>query len=112
MKRFLLLLLLAFAMWELQAQIPYFASTAGDGKLYGYTSLKLRSGINTQEAYTTFQYGIGNSVALGTDIYTGVGSNYMGFLARYGVSLSKWFNVGAQFTPSFNLSHNFEFGYP
>ena len=39
MKRFLLLLLLAFAMWELQAQIPYFASTAGDGKLYGYTSL-------------------------------------------------------------------------
>lgn len=111
MKRFLLLLLLAFAMWELQAQIPYFASTAGDGKLYGYTSLKLRPGINTQETYTTFQYGIGNSVALGTDIYTGVGSNYMGFLARYGVSLSKWFNVGAQFTPSFNLSHNFEFGY-
>lgn len=93
MKRFLLLLLLAFAMWELQAQIPYFASTAGDGKLYGYTSLKLRPGINTQETYTTFQYGIGNSVALGTDIYTGVGSNYMGFLARYGVSLSKWFNV-------------------
>jgi hypothetical protein len=45
MKRFLLLLLLAFAMWELQAQIPYFASTAGDGKLYGYTSLKLRPGI-------------------------------------------------------------------
>ena len=41
MKRFLLILLLAFAMWELQAQIPYFASTAGDGKLYGYTSLKL-----------------------------------------------------------------------
>ena len=71
MKRFLLLLLLAFAMWELQAQIPYFASTAGDGKLYGYTSLKLRPGINTQETYTTFQYGIGNSVALGTDIYTG-----------------------------------------
>ena len=70
MKRFLLLLLLAFAMWELQAQIPYFASTAGDGKLYGYTSLKLRPGINTQETYTTFQYGIGNSVALGTDIYT------------------------------------------
>ena len=68
MKRFLLLFLLAFAMWELQAQIPYFASTAGDGKLYGYTSLKLRPGINTQETYTTFQYGIGNSVALGTDI--------------------------------------------
>ena len=55
MKRFLLLFLLAFAMWELQAQIPYFASTAGDGKLYGYTSLKLRPGINTQETYTTFQ---------------------------------------------------------
>lgn len=30
---------------------------------------------------------------------------------RYGVSLSKYFNVGVQVTPSFNLSDNFEFSY-
>ena len=41
------------------AQIPYFAGTVGDGKLYGYTSLKVRPGINNQETYTTFQYGLG-----------------------------------------------------
>ena len=104
MKRFLLLTSLgSLPCGNCKRKFPTLPSTAGDGKLYGYTSLKLRPGINTQETYTTFQYGIGNSVALGTDIYTGVGSNYMGILARYGVSLSKWFNVGAQFTPSFNF---------
>lgn len=111
MKRFLLLFLLTFVLLGLQAQIPYFAGTAGDEKLYGYTSLKLRPGINAQETYTTFQYGLGDHFALGSDLYTSVGSNYMGFLARYGVLLSKWFNVGAQVTPSFNLNHNFEFAY-
>ena len=39
------------------AQIPYFAGTVGDGKLYGYSSVKVRPGINHQETYTTFQYG-------------------------------------------------------
>ena len=37
------------------AQIPYYAGTVGDGKLYAYTSLKARPGINHQETYTTFQ---------------------------------------------------------
>lgn len=111
MKRFLLLFLWTFVLLGLQAQIPYFAGTAGDGKLYGYTSLKLRPSINAQETYTTFQYGLGDHFALGADFYTGVSSNYMGFLARYGMPVSKWFNVGVQVTPSFNLNHNFEFGY-
>ena len=47
---------LLFSM-KVIAQIPYFAGTVGDGKLYGYTSVKARPGINHQETYTTFQYG-------------------------------------------------------
>ena len=31
------------------AQIPYFAGTVGDGKLYGYSSLKVRPGFNRLE---------------------------------------------------------------
>lgn len=93
------------------AQIPYFAGTVGDGKLYGYSSLKFRPGINNLETYTTFQYGIGNHFATGIDLYTGPGSAYWGALVRYGVSVSKWFNIGAEVIPSFNLNDSFRFSY-
>lgn len=49
------------------AQLPYFAGTVGDGKMYGYSSLKVRPGVNKQETYTTFQYGLGNHFATGID---------------------------------------------
>ena len=55
------------------AQIPYYAGTVGNGKLYGYTSVKVRPGINKQETYTTFQYGLGDHFATGLDLYTGLG---------------------------------------
>ncbi|MGX8683461.1 MAG: hypothetical protein ACSW77_06570, partial [Bacteroidales bacterium] len=42
------------------SQIPYYAGTVGNGKLYGYSSLKFRPGQNNQETYTTFQYGLGD----------------------------------------------------
>ncbi len=99
------------------AQIPYFAGTVGDGKLYGYTSLKFRPGINRQETYTTFQYGLGNHFAVGTDLYTQTpitedgGCVNWGFLVRYGYNICKWFNVGAEVTPAFNLSDSFKFSY-
>ena len=83
MKKILFSLVMALFVFESMAQVPYFSGTVGDGKLYGYTSLKARPGINAQETYTCFQYGIGNHVAVGTDIYTGVGSSYWGFLVRY-----------------------------
>ena len=42
MKRiFLIVIIVLFALRAI-AQIPYFAGTVGDGKLYGYTSLKDR----------------------------------------------------------------------
>ena len=79
MKRFLFTLIAILFVQAAFAQVPYFAGTVGDGKLYGYTSLKARPGINGQETYTCFQYGIGNSFAAGTDIYTGINSAYWGF---------------------------------
>ena len=111
MKKILFSLVMALFTFEAMAQVPYFAGTVGDGKLYGYTSLKARPGINAQETYTCFQYGIGNHVAVGTDIYTGVGSSYWGFLARYGAKISPWFGIGGQVTPSFNLNDSFKYSY-
>jgi hypothetical protein len=93
------------------AQIPYYAGTVGDGKMYGYSSLKVRPGINHQETYTTFQYGLGDRLATGIDLYTGPDVAYWGALIRYGYKWSKWFNVGAEVTPSFNLNDSFKFSY-
>ena len=112
MKKYILVsIFLMFAAFELKAQVPYFAGTVGNGKLYGYTSLKLRPGINAQETYTCFQYGLGDHFAAGTDIYTGVDSAYLGFLVRYGYKFSPWFGIGAQVTPSFNLNDSFKYSY-
>ena len=93
------------------AQVPYFAGSVGNNKLYGDTSLKVRPGINAQETYTTFQYGLGNYTAVGLDLYTGTGSNYAGYLFRAGKKISKWFGIGGQITPSFDLNNNFQFSY-
>lgn len=92
-------------------QIPYYAGTVGDGKLYGYSSVKFRPGRNHQETYTTFQYGLGNHFATGIDLYTGPNCAYWGTLLRYGWTMSKWFNLGAEATPSFNLNDSFKFSY-
>ena len=93
------------------AQVPYFAGTVGQSKLYGYTSLKVRPGKNSQETYTTFQYGTSNSVAVGLDLSTSNGTSYMGYVMRAGIKFNKWFGVGGQLTPSFDLSNNYKFSY-
>ena len=93
------------------AQIPYFAGTVGDGKLYGYSSVKVRPGVNRQETYTTFQYGVGDHVATGIDLYTGPGCTYWGALVRYGMKFSQWFQAGGEVIPSFDLNDSFRFAY-
>lgn len=103
-----ILLLISVVGW---AQVPYFAGTAGDGNLYGYTSVKFRPGVKTLESYTTFQYGITDYFATGLDLYTGGGDAYMGFLVRGGYKVNKWFGVGLQATPSFDLQNSFRFSY-
>lgn len=109
MKKRYIFIILAFISISLNAQIPYFAGTVGDAKLYGYTSLKFRSGTNAQETYTTFQYGIGSSWATGIDLYTAPNSTTGGVLLRYGIKLSPYFNIGAQATPTFDLNENMKF---
>lgn len=111
MKKVLLLLMVAMATITAKAQVPYFSGTVGDGKLYGYTSLKFRPGINAQETYTTFQYGIGDYTAAGLDLYTGTGCSYAGYLFRAGKKFNKCFGLGGQITPSFDLNNNFKFSY-
>ena len=112
MKRILHLLLIVIGLsFSTYAQIPYFAQTVGDCNLYGYTSLKFRPGVNAQETYSTFQFGIGDHSATGIDLYTRGPNIYGGVLARVGYSLSQWFNIGAQITPSFNFSENMKFSY-
>lgn len=111
MRKIVVSLVSIFFCCAIYAQVPYFAGTVGNNKLYGYTSLKFRPGINAQETYTTFQYGIGNYTAAGLDLYTSGGSSYIGYLFRAGKKLSKWFGIGAQITPSFDLSDNLKFNY-
>ena len=112
MKQFYILLCLWLSVsLRAFAQIPYYAGTAGEGRLYGYTSLKVRPGINHQETYTTFQYGLSDHFDTGIDLYTGPGCAYWGVLVRFGVKPSKWFNIGAEVIPSFNLNDSFKFSY-
>lgn len=111
MKRFLFVVIFLFLSVCVKAQIPYFSGTVGDGKLYGYTSLKFRPSINAQETYTCFQYGITDYAATGIDIYTGVDSAFAGFLVRGGYKFSQWFGIGGQLTPSFDLNNSMKFSY-
>ena len=82
MRKIVVSLVLMIFCCAIYAQVPYFAGTVGNNKLYGYTSLKFRPGLNAQETYTTFQYGIGNYTAAGLDLYTSDGSSYAGYLFR------------------------------
>ena len=95
----------------MNAQVPYFAGTVGNKNVYAYTSLKFRPSLSVVESYTTFQYGITDYAAIGTDIYSYNNSVYWGFLARGGYKFNKWYGVGLQATPSFDLGNNFEFSY-
>ena len=113
MKRiiFTIIFFISLITFVSKAQIPYFSGTVGDGRLYGYTSVKFRPGINAQETYTAFQYGIGDHFATGLDLYTSGGTAYTGFLVRGGYKFSKWLGTGVQATPSFDLKDNFKFSY-
>lgn len=111
MKKIILSIVFAFVAVATFAQVPYFAGTTGDGNLYGYTSVKFRPGINAQETYTTFQYGITDYAAVGTDIYSYNNCVYWGFLVRGGYKVNKWYGIGLQATPSFDLGNSFKFSY-
>ncbi len=93
------------------AQVPYFGKTPGNQKLYGYTSVKFRPGVNNIETYNTFQYGITDFAAIGLDYYTGTNCAYMGYMLRTGYKVNQYFSIGSTATPSFDLNDNYKFSY-
>lgn len=111
MKRIISIISFVLFAVVVKGQIPYFSGTAGNGNLYGYTSVKCRPGINAQETYSSFQYGITDYAAVGTDIYTGGDQAYWGFLIRGGYKANKWYGIGLQATPSFKLNDSFKYSY-
>lgn len=111
MKKVLLTGVFLFIAAILYAQVPNFGTTVGDQKLYGYSSLKYRPKTDAWETYSTLQYGISNYFQAGVDLYTGTGTNYIGYVVRGGYKFSDYFKLGAQLTPSFDLSDNHKFGY-
>ncbi len=111
MKKLLASISMLFVTITISGQIPFFASTVGHQKLYAYTSAKCRPGISALETYTTFQYGIGDNMSAGMDVYTNGGDCWVGGLFRIGRQLNKWFGIGGQITPSFNLTHHLRFAY-
>jgi len=109
--RLLISIFLTIVSITARAQIPYFSTTIGDKKLYGYTSLKFRPGMNTQESYTTLQYGIGEFTATGLDLYTSNAGTLVGCLFRAGYKFNPRFGIGGQLTPSFDIHDKFNFSY-
>ena len=93
------------------AQIPNFGSTAGDNHLYGYSSIKYRKSPNKWEMYSTLQYGVTDYMNIGADLYSKGSNTFIGYTFRSGVKINSYFSIGAQITPSFNLSANHEFAY-
>lgn len=109
MKKFILLTIAIFCFLEINAQVPYFGATVGEGKVFGYTSLKFRPGINAQESYTTMQFGINDYFSVGADISANSSTINNGLYVRGGYTHNKWFSVGTQITPYFDLKDNFKY---
>lgn len=93
------------------SQVPNFGTTVGDQKLYGYSAMKYRADADTWETYATLQYGIGNHLQTGVDLYTGGGNTYVGYIVRSGTKVNDYFKIGAQLTPSFDLNDRHKFSY-
>lgn len=111
MKKVLLNILLVMSAGMVMAQVPNFGTTVGDQKLYGYSSMKYRAKANTWETYSTLQYGITDYFQAGVDLYTSTNQNYVGYVVRGGYKFSDYFKLGAQLTPSFDLSNQHKFSY-
>ena len=99
MKKLVVVFFVAFVALVAKAQIPNFGTTAGDQKLYGYSSMKYRAKAKTWETYSTLQYGVTDNMNFGVDLYTSGSSTYLGYIFRTGTKVSPYFSIGAQLTP-------------
>ena len=110
MKKIYIILLLTLVSVCSSAQVPNFATTVGDNKIYGYSAVKFQPGVNNTCTYSTLQYGVGEDFAFGADFATNT-SDYLGFVARFGHTFSPWFKTGIHVMPSFDLKDNFKYSY-
>ena len=109
MKKIFLTLLLSMLSMAANAQVPYWGATVGEGKVYGYTSVKFRPGINALQNYTTLQFGITDWFSLGTDLSIDKNTSDHGLYARIGKKWNKWISTGVQASYMSNLRENYEF---
>ena len=109
MKKVFSVFVLSFVTMTISAQVPYFGATVGEGKVFGYSSLKFRPKQNAQETYTTLQFGITDYFSVGTDVYANNGTVDHGLYARIGKTWNKWFSAGVQATYQSNLRDNYKF---
>ena len=109
MKKLLFMALLMFSTLTAFAQVPYWGATVGEGKVYGYTSVKFRPGINALQDYTTLQFGITDWFSLGTDLSADKSTTDHGIYARVGKKWNKWISAGTQVSYMSNLRDNYDF---
>ena len=109
MKKIVILILLCLGSVTLNAQIPYFGSTVGKEKIFGYTSVKFRPNQNAFETYTTLQFGVTDWFSVGTDVYANKQNVDHGLYTRVGYKWSQWLSAGTQITYQSNMVSNYDF---
>ena len=109
MKKVLLFFLLSIFSITSFAQVPYWGATVGEGKIYGYTSVKFRPGVNAMQNYTTLQFGITDWFSLGTDLSVGKDYSDHGLYARIGKKWNKWISAGTQVSYMSDMRDNYKF---
>lgn len=109
MKKIFVFAVLAIVSTTVFAQVPYWGGTVGKGKVYGYTSLKFRPGINAMQDYTTLQFGITDWFSLGTDLSAGKDYTDHGLYARVGKKWNKWISTGTQVSYMSDIRDNYKF---
>lgn len=109
MKKIIISLFFVFFSICSFAQVPYWGATVGKEKVYGYTSVKCRPGINALQNYTTLQFGITDWFSVGTDLYADKETVDHGLYVRLGKKWNKWISTGIQTSYMSNLRDNYKF---
>ena len=109
MNKYTLLIILTSITFASFAQVPYWGATVGKEKIYGYTSIKFRPGINAVQNYTTIQFGITDWFSVGTDLSVDNQTADHGLYVRFGKKWNKWISTGLQSSYMSNLRDNYKF---
>ena len=109
MKRILTGLFFSVISCTMYAQVPYWGGTVGKERVYGYTSVKFRPGINALQNYTTLQFGVTDWFSVGTDLYADRESVNHGLYLRLGKKWNKWISTGVQTAYVSDIRDNYKF---